>query len=227
MTVSVKVGSSLILTPINGWMLPRASTRSGRRRDGKIRIVLNPKPAANLTLHLRIPSWAERFVVRINRQPYPIQSYSLTKFKETPASGYDPRQAWFLPVRRFWSPGDVLELEFEMQVKLRCASPRIHSHKNKVALSRGPLVYCLENVDNPGVDIFTARLDPSSLHTDFSPTLLEGTQMIAGKSTDGKDLVFIPYFLWANRGESQMSVWVSKGCSSRRQALSGEKRLDN
>ena len=177
--------------------------------NGKARIVLDPKTATDLTIHLRIPSWAERFVVRINGQPYPIQSYSPTKSKEKPASGYDPRQAWFLPVRRFWSPGDVLELEFEMQVILRRASPRLHNHKNKVALTRGPLVYCLENVDNPGVDIFTARLDPSSLQTDFSPILLEGTQMITGKSTDGKDLAFIPYFLWANRGESQMSVWIN------------------
>jgi DUF1680 family protein len=183
--------------------------------DGKARIVLDPKTATDLTIHLRIPSWAELFVVRINGQPYPIQSYSPTKSKEKPASGYDPRQAWFLPVRRFWSPGDVVELEFEMQVILRRASPRLHGHKNKVALTRGPLVYCLENVDNPNVDIFTTRLDPSSLETDFSQTLLEGTQMIAGKSTDGKDLTFIPYFLWANRGESQMSVWINAWYSGR------------
>jgi hypothetical protein len=61
----------------------------------------------------------------------------------------------------------------------------------------------------PLVDIFTACLDPSSLQTDFSPTLLGGTQIITGKTTDGKNLTFIPYFLWANRGESQMTVWVN------------------
>jgi uncharacterized protein len=198
--------------------------------DGKIRIVLNPSPASLLrsgrqfktgsetandfTIHLRIPSWAVRFGVLINGQPHPIQSRLPTKSKETPASGYDPRQAWFLAVNRCWSRGDVLEVEFEMPITLRHASPRLHGHKNKVALTRGPLVYCLESMDNPSVDIFTARLNPSSVVDDasrvtFLPTLLGGTKVIIGKTTDGKELTFIPYFLWANRGESQMMVWVN------------------
>jgi DUF1680 family protein len=127
---------------------------------------------------------------------------------EAPASGYDPRLAWFLPINRVWSPGDVLETEFEMQVNLRRAAPRLHGHKGKAALTRGPLVYCLESVDNLGVDIFSAHLDPSSLQSRFSPTLLGGTQIITGKSIDGQSLTLIPYFLWANRGESQMNVWM-------------------
>jgi DUF1680 family protein len=105
-------------------------------------------------------------------------------------------------------------MEFEMPVTLRHASPRLHGHKNKIALTRGPLVYCLESLDNPGMDIFTTRLNPSSILDDtsnvtFLPTLLGGTKVITGKTTAGKDLTFIPYFLWANRGESQMTVWVN------------------
>ena len=129
--------------------------------------------------------------------------------KEIPASGYDPFQAWFLPIRRIWSAGDVLEVEFKMQILLRQASPRLHGHSGKVALTRGPLVYCLESVDNPDVDLFTTRIDPQSLQTCFLPSLLGGTQVVTGKTTTGIDLKFIPYFLWANRGESQMSVWVT------------------
>ena len=58
------------------------------------------------------------------------------------------------------------------------------------------------------MDIYTARLDPSSLHDEFIPDLLGGCVVIHGKATDGKLLKFIPYFLWANRGDSQMTVWV-------------------
>jgi hypothetical protein len=69
-------------------------------------------------------------------------------------------------------------------------------------------------VDNPGLDIFTAFIDPASVEDDsiclaFHPALLGGTLVITGKTMDGKDLKFIPYFLWANRGDSQMTVWVN------------------
>jgi hypothetical protein len=64
-------------------------------------------------------------------------------------------------------------------------------------------------VDHPGADIFAAQLDPDSLHDEFVPDLLGGCVVIHGKTTDGKPLTFIPYFLWANRGESQMRVWVN------------------
>ena len=201
-------------TEINLGAPVKIDLQSGLPWDGKVRIVLNPETATDFTILLRIPSWAERFVICINGQSNPILFPSPTVSKEMPASGYDPRQAWFLPVRRVWSPGDVLEVEFEMQVTLRRASPRLHGHKNKATLTRGPLVYCLESVDNPGMDIFTARLKPSSIVDDvscvtFLPALLGGTIVITGKTTDGKNLTFIPYFLWANRGETQMTVWVN------------------
>ncbi|MCX7608348.1 MAG: hypothetical protein N2049_03915, partial [Anaerolineales bacterium] len=59
------------------------------------------------------------------------------------------------------------------------------------------------------VDLFSVRLDPSTLASEFRPTLLGGTQVITARSRDGRLLTFIPYYLWANRGESQMTVWVN------------------
>jgi DUF1680 family protein len=96
-----------------------------------------------------------------------------------------------------------------MSIQTRHAHPKVKGHAGKIAVTRGPLVYCLESVDNLGVDIFTARLDPVSLVEKFVPDLLGGCVVIHGKTTDGKALKFIPYFLWANRGESQMTVWVN------------------
>jgi DUF1680 family protein len=188
--------------------------QSGLPWDGKVRIVLDPETATDFTVHLRIPSWTEQFVIRINGQPYPSQSHLPTNSKEPTASGYDPRQAWFMPIHRIWSHGDVLEVEFDMKIKLRRASTRLRGHKNKITLTRGPLVFSLESVDNSGVDIFAARLDPlsivdQSVKVTFLPALLGGTDIVTCKTTDDNDLIFIPYFLWANRGESQMTVWVN------------------
>jgi DUF1680 family protein len=96
-----------------------------------------------------------------------------------------------------------------MSIKLHRAHPKVKGHAGRVAITRGPLVYCLESVDNPGVNIFTVPLDPSSLEDEFVPDLLGGIVVIHAKTLDGKPLRFIPYFLWANRGESQMTVWVN------------------
>jgi DUF1680 family protein len=192
----------------------KISLRSGLPWEGKARIVLAMEKPVEFTLHLRIPSWVNTYTLQINGQTTPISTHLKFNPGEIPASGYDPRQAWFLPIRRCWNPGDVLDLDFDMQVTLRKASHRVHAHKGKAALTRGPIVYCLESTDNPGLDIFSSRLDPTSITsqppgTTYSPALLGGTQVITGITPSGKEMVFIPYFLWGNRGESQMTVWIN------------------
>jgi len=161
--------------------------------SGKVKIYIKPETQKEFTIHVRKPSW------------------TTTSPKESTASGYDPRQADYGTISRVWSAegGETLEFNFETSIQLRHAHPRVQGHAGKVAVTRGPLVYCLESVDNPDVDIFTAQLDPSSLRDEFIPDLLGGCVVIHGKTTDGKPLEFIPYFLWANRGESQMTVWVN------------------
>jgi hypothetical protein len=160
---------------------------------GKVKIYIKPEMQKEFTIHLRKPSW------------------STTSLKESIASGYDPRVANYESISRVWSAdGETLEFNFDVTINLRHAHPKVKGHQGKVAVTRGPLVYCLESVDNPDVDIFTAKLEPSSLRDEFVPNLLGGCVVIHGKTTEGKSLMFIPYFLWANRGESQMTVWV--GC---------------
>jgi DUF1680 family protein len=194
--------------------------------NGKVLIHVEPAEKRKFILHLRIPSWnpsaiihiyepVEEKMVRNSEEHFShtMNSAGLREsveyLKQTTASGYDPRVGWFTNVDRTWSTGDILEFNFETSIKLRHAHPKVKGHKGKVALTRGPLVYCLESVDNPSVDIFTAQLDPSTLSEEFVPNLLDGCVVLHGKTIDGKPLKFIPYFLWANRGESQMTVWVN------------------
>ena len=101
-----------------------------------------------------------------------------------------------------------MDLEVEMPILLRRASPRVRGHKDKISLTRGPLVYCLESIDNTGIDIFNARIDPESICVEPAPALLGGISILRGKIKDGKEFTAIPYQMWANRGESQMTVWV-------------------
>jgi DUF1680 family protein len=160
---------------------------------GRVQIHVKPETQEEFTIHLRRPSWSTK----------PLAEH-------TTASGYNPRQANYEIINRVWNPeGETLDFHFDMSVQMRRAHPKVKGHEGKVAITRGPLVYCLESVDNPGVDIFSARLDPSSLQDEFDANVLSGCVVIHGRTTDDKTLKFIPYFLWANRGQSQMTVWVN------------------
>lgn len=160
--------------------------------NGKIKIQVKPESQKEFTIHLRKPSW------------------SVASLQGRTASGYDPTQAAYESISRVWSAeGETLEFNFDTSIQLRHTHPKVKGHAGKVAITRGPLVYCLESVDNLDVDIFIAQLDPSSLRDEFVSVLLGGCVVIHGKTSDGKPLKFIPYFLWANRGESQMTVWVN------------------
>lgn len=175
--------------------------------DGKVQIQLQYETARELTLQCRVPSWASGVTLLVNGVALQVEQPPITAHSQT-ASGYDPRESWYVPVQRAWQPGDMLEIEFEMAINIRSTHQRVKSTLGQVAVSCGPIVYCLESVDNPEVNIFAARLDPGSLQLDRNDDLFGGVNLICGKTTEGKPLTFIPYYLWANRGQSKMTVYV-------------------
>jgi DUF1680 family protein len=191
-------------------------TKSGLPWNGKIKIRIEPSTSSEFTIHLRVPSWAsntEEFsAIKVNGEPAASSIHPLPLLphpSEPTAQGFDPRRSHFLSIQRGWSPGDVLELDFDLSITLRRAHPKVRGHRDKIAVTRGPLVYCLESIDNPGVDIFSACLDTTSLVPEPAPSLLGNITILRGKTVAGQPLTFIPYHLWANRGESQMTVWVN------------------
>ena len=204
----------------------KIKVESGLPWNGKVLIHVDPPEKEKFKLNLRIPSWSWH-TLPLPYEPVAKQMELNSGYHFAHATNlgmpdllshlaetgnyktYDPRYSHFATTDMPWSAGDVVELNFDMSIKLLHAHPNVQGHSGKAAITRGPLVYCLESLDNPGVDIFTAQLDPESLHDEFVPDLLGGCVVIHGTTTDGKPLKFIPYFLWANRGESQMVVWVN------------------
>ena len=173
---------------------------------GSVRIEVDPPEKQKINLHIRVPSWTLGLVAQLNGMPIETPD-TLTTTTQT-ASGYDPRRSQFWQLKREWSPGDVIEIEFNMDIQLHRAHPKVKGHDGKAALSLGPLVYCLENIDNPDIDIFSAQIDADTFQKSFSTDLLGGTTVIEAKSVEGTPLILIPYHLWGNRGASQMTVWV-------------------
>jgi hypothetical protein len=157
--------------------------------NGKVRIKVEPSGPAEFTLHLRIPSWISvpitSSIVKINGEPHTSDHLSLAALpqpSEPTAQGYDPRQSYFLSIRRHWSADDILEMDFDMPVNLHHVHPKVKGYLNKVAVTRGPLVYCLESIDNPGVDIFSTRLDTTSLQSEPAPEMLGGITILRGQT---------------------------------------------
>ena len=183
--------------------------------NGRVQFSFQKCPEKEFAVKVRLPGWCERVGgLRING-----------RLADAPAvtNGY-------MALRRLWRPGDVLGVAFPMPARLLESNPFIEETLNQVAIKRGPLVYCLESTDLPS----GVRLTEVSLTTDadliarFDSRLLSGVVCVEGTGwvrpsrewnqnlfrtllptpARAAKLQFIPYFAWANRGKSDMSVWI-------------------
>ncbi|MGH9538211.1 MAG: glycoside hydrolase family 127 protein, partial [Terriglobales bacterium] len=186
--------------------------------EGTIEIAVTPAQPSNFTFYLRIPGWADRAQVSVNGQAISAS---------TPGE--------YLPIQRLWSPGDVIHLQLEMPVQVLQANPQVADDTGRVAVQRGPLVYCMEELDQPeGVAITDLALDleqksQPKFQAELKPDLLGGVVVLrhAGVIYErasngvlysrysglkvrsrGVPVTFIPYYAWANRQQTSMQVWT-------------------
>jgi DUF1680 family protein len=190
--------------------------------NGKVLIHVEPAQEKMMNISFRVPSWSPASTIKLRSQVQAGGELPFTRAldqadpgvpaessRQVPASGFDPTKARFVSINRLWSPGDVLELDLDMSVNLLHAHPKVKGHRGRVAVRHGPLVYCLESIDNPQVDIFSSKIDTASFRSIFDETLLGGIVKIEAKTITGQVVTFIPYHLWGNRGASRMTVWVN------------------
>jgi DUF1680 family protein len=183
---------------------------------GKVTLKVDPSGETDMDLRLRIPQWLKDGPV-----PGDLYRYASTggptatlRLNGEPVE-LTPGGDGYVSLKRRWKAGDLLDVDLPMPVR------RVHSHKNvegnrgKVALMRGPVVYCFEGIDHPGVDLFKLRLPKNArFKTEHRPDMLNGVTVITTTGVDeegGKvELTAIPYFAWANRGKSPMAVWIDE-----------------
>ncbi|MBK3640190.1 glycoside hydrolase family 127 protein [Streptomyces sp. MBT33] len=186
--------------------------------DGTVALTVEGTPTDRpWTLSLRIPQWCRDFRVRCGQETYDRAA----------------DDGW-LRLERTWAPGDRVVLELSMEPRLTAADPRVDAVRGCVAIERGPLVHCLEQVDHPGGGLDDIVLDTSRpLAVKHRPDLLGGvtTVVAAGRrrrtpdrgwwpyasadtaaapEPDGEpvELTAIPYYAWANREDGSMRVWL-------------------
>ena len=173
--------------------------------DGRVRLTVAPDQAAEFALCLRIPGWAMG-------RPVPSDLYRFAEAKAPPVTlkvngktaDVSPGADGYVHLNRQWKAGDVVELDLPMPIRRVYAHEKVKADEGKVALMRGPIVYCLEAVDHPDVDLFKVSLPrDTKLSAEHRAGLLGGVTVIRAKAlADGKrpvKLMAVPYYAWANR----------------------------
>lgn len=182
--------------------------------DGNIQLRIELANPAEFSVRLRIPDWCHTYTLHANGEPYNTVS----------SQGY-------VSIQREWQNGDTIALSLDMPVERVYAHPLVSANRGRVALQRGPLVYCLEGVDN-GEQVDTIVLPrEAELKAHFEPDLLGGVVVIEAdalravipESVDGIPyyqtepqyahfhIRAIPYYAWDNRAEGDLLVWIREG----------------
>jgi DUF1680 family protein len=179
--------------------------------NGDITIHVDPTEAAQFDLKLRIPGWSSGAKVSVNGVSVDVSKT---------VDGY-------LTINRQWTKGDVINLDLPMPAVRLYAHPGVIMDAGRIALKRGPLVYCIEEADNPGGRVQRLKLPRNAeLRTETRADLFDGVvtlkaEALAIQEEDWKTLyrttpprderttlTALPYYLWANRGQGSMVVWV-------------------
>ncbi|WP_321370036.1 glycoside hydrolase family 127 protein [uncultured Draconibacterium sp.] len=178
--------------------------------DGKVKISVSPETASQFAVRVRIPGWAQN-------QPLPGDLYS---YENAPSAkpeilvngesvSYETEQGYAV-LDREWKSGDEVELSLPMQVRTVKASELVEDDRGKVAIERGPIVYCVEEKDNPEIGSIQVS-EGTQFETNYDADLLAGVEVIkASGKTKAETFTAIPYYVWNNRGANKMDVWLSK-----------------
>jgi DUF1680 family protein len=190
--------------------------------DGRVHLTINPEKEQSFSLKLRIPGWArtDQFV------PGDLYQYADTitdggswQIRVNGAIEDIPLDKGFAGIDRNWRPGDEVELTLPMDVRFNRAHENVEADRGRIAVTRGPLVYCAEGVDNGGPvqRISIERLpDRSAISTEaIDSGVLQNVVKVSFPSNELRagesrthQLTMIPYYAWNNRGNGSMIVWI-------------------
>lgn len=186
--------------------------------EGEIKIIIEPETASKFRLNIRIPGWAKGNLVASDLYGYLKGDKTNGGFliKVNGEAIEKPEMVnGYVVIDRSWKKGDDVELSLPMDVKYVTGNSKIEDALDKVVLTRGPLVYCLEGIDN--VEFYDVNNESIVILNTFKPAydknLLNGVVKLKGQGShvgiDEKfDITAIPYYAWSNRGQGEMKVWL-------------------
>ena len=201
--------------------------------DGDITLRVQQNKAKAFCLKIRIPEWATG-----NPVPSDLYRYSDDVLPAVQcavngnAVAVTTTEDGYLTIDRLWKKGDVVTLHFDMPVRTVKASPRVQADRGRVAVERGPLVYCAEEADNKDFSIFRFLM-PRQPRFEVADGQINGARdvvfpvksiQVSGQTIDTNEageavvrparLTMIPYYAWNHRGVGLMEVWMPQSISA-------------
>lgn len=179
--------------------------------DGKVELIITPDQPSKFKLCLRVPGWAQNEAVPGDLYHYLNNNENEIVLKiNGKAKKYSLNDGYII-ISRKWKEGDIVELDMPMPVRKVKANRNIEADRDKVAIQKGPIVYCAEWVDHKNSRVLNLVYNPETiLKSEYRSELLNGVQVITGEAIGAKrlPLTLIPYHVWANRGSGEMMVWL-------------------
>jgi len=189
--------------------------------NGKVSLEVKPSKKSSFTLRIRIPGWLKGEAVPGDLYQFKeIKQVQLPILLNGVSIPYTEESGYAL-IEREWKMGDIITFELPMDIKRVTARPELKAANNRVALQRGPLIYCVEGTDNEGKAWNFILPDNEAIKANFDEKMLGGLMKLQFSaptvkiSADGLDvstskqnITAIPYFSWCNRGQTPMQVWL-------------------
>ena len=189
--------------------------------EGDIQLTVDENKAGEFSLRIRIPGW-------VQNSPVPSDLYTYADGRQL---GYSVKvngedivncklEDGYLAITRKWKKGDKVDIHFDMESRLVKAHAKVEADRGRIAVERGPLVYCAEFPDNPfdlGSILLNQRPEFKTGNISISNrqlTTLETEAQVLSFDEQGKlatrdvQLKMIPYFAWNHRGRGRMMVWL-------------------
>ncbi|MFL9485310.1 glycoside hydrolase family 127 protein [Chitinophagaceae bacterium LWZ2-11] len=188
--------------------------------DGDLKFTITPANADAFNINIRIPGWAQGEAIPIDLYQFTSTTSNKIDIKVNRQSiNYTIKDGYAI-INRTWKKNDVIELSLPMDVKRVTANAYVKNDINKVALQRGPIMYCAEWADNNNKTSNIIIPENTVFTSAFKADLLNGVQVIEATvpvinidakgqslSTTQQKFTAIPYYAWANRGKGEMNVW--------------------
>ncbi len=197
------------------------SQESGYPWNGDVKITIDRNAAKEFAVKLRIPGWVRGKAVPSNLYSYVDGKQLGYKVHVNGEEVSSDIEKGYFTISRNWKKGDVITLHLDMEPRVVAANSKVKDDEGRIAIEKGPVVFCAEWPDNEGFSVRKVLLPKNpEMTAEHNPDLLYGIDIISTKAqsldfdADGKlsvkdvDLKLIPYYAWCHRGSGEMSVWL-------------------